>query len=63
MALFQELNSQGITVVLVTHEHDIARYAKRFVEMRDGLILRDVILKNRREATKDLAEFKREDIS
>lgn len=62
MALFQELNKQGITVVLVTHEHDIARYANRFVEMRDGLILRDVILKNRRDAAKDLVEFKREDI-
>jgi putative ABC transport system ATP-binding protein len=63
MALFQELNDQGITVVLVTHEHDIARYAKRFVEMRDGLILRDVVLKNRRSAAKDLAEFKKEEIS
>ncbi|OGB63309.1 MAG: macrolide ABC transporter ATP-binding protein [Caldithrix sp. RBG_13_44_9] len=63
MALFQELNKQGITVVLVTHEHDIARYANRFVEMRDGLILRDVILKNRRNAAKDLVEFKREDIA
>lgn len=63
MALFQELNDQGITVVLVTHEHDIARYAKRFVEMRDGLILQDVVLKNRQSAAKDLAEFKGEEIS
>ena len=29
MALFQELNDQGITVILVTHEHDVAQYAKR----------------------------------
>jgi len=63
MALFQELNDQGITVVLVTHEHDIARYAKRFVEMRDGLILQDVVLKNRQSATKDLSEYKGEEIS
>lgn len=63
MALFQELNNQGITIVLVTHEHDIARYAKRYVEMKDGLILRDVTLKNRRDAVKDFAEYKKEEIS
>lgn len=42
MALFQELNAQGITVLLVTHEHDVASYAKRVVELRDGRIIRDV---------------------
>jgi putative ABC transport system ATP-binding protein len=41
MALFQELNSQGITIVLVTHEQDIARFARRIVELRDGMVLRD----------------------
>ena len=41
MALFQELNDQGITVVLVTHEPDIADYAKRIVQMRDGRIFSD----------------------
>ena len=41
MALFQELNEQGITIVLVTHEPDIAVYAKRIVEVRDGRIRRD----------------------
>ena len=41
MALFQELGRQGITVILVTHEADIARYASRVVTMRDGLILSD----------------------
>src|SRR4029079_17129453 len=41
MALFQELNEQGITIVLVTHEPDVAQYAKRIVEVRDGHILRD----------------------
>ena len=41
MALFQELNEQGITIVLVTHEPDVAQYAKRIVEVRDGRILRD----------------------
>ncbi|HQX48249.1 MAG TPA: ABC transporter ATP-binding protein, partial [Steroidobacteraceae bacterium] len=41
MALFQELNAQGITIVLVTHELDIARHAHRIVEMRDGRIVHD----------------------
>jgi len=54
MALFQELNEQGITIVLVTHEPDIAVYAKRIVEVRDGRIRRDEPVKNRRSATEDL---------
>ena len=41
MALFQELNGQGITVVLVTHENDIAQYAKRVIRLRDGRIIAD----------------------
>jgi putative ABC transport system ATP-binding protein len=41
MALFQELNEQGITILLVTHEPDVACYSKRIVEVRDGRILRD----------------------
>jgi putative ABC transport system ATP-binding protein len=56
MALFQELNEQGITIVLVTHEPDIAVYAKRIVEMRDGSIRRDEPVKNRRKASEDLAK-------
>jgi putative ABC transport system ATP-binding protein len=38
MALFQELNREGITIVMVTHEPDIARFAKRVITMRDGEI-------------------------
>jgi putative ABC transport system ATP-binding protein len=41
MTLFRELNRQGITIILVTHEPDIALYTKRIVELRDGLIIRD----------------------
>ena len=41
MALFQELGRSGITVVLVTHEPDIAEYASRVVVVRDGLIVSD----------------------
>jgi len=54
MAIFQALNDRGITIVLVTHEHDIAAYAKRVVEMRDGTIRRDVLVPDRRNAAADL---------
>jgi putative ABC transport system ATP-binding protein len=42
MALFQELGRSGITVILVTHEPDIAAYATRVITMRDGLVRSDV---------------------
>ncbi|GAB4209583.1 MAG: ABC transporter ATP-binding protein [Roseiflexaceae bacterium] len=43
MQILQELNRrQGLTVVLVTHEHDIAAYARRVLTMRDGLLVSDV---------------------
>ena len=54
MALFQELNDQGITILLVTHEHDISRYAKREVEVRDGRIIRDEPVVDRHVARTDL---------
>src|SRR5262249_12063230 len=44
MGVFQELNQRGITLVMVTHEHDIARFAKRNIVMRDGCILTDRIV-------------------
>jgi cell division transport system ATP-binding protein len=56
MKLFQELNDQGITIVLVTHEPDIASYAKRIVEVRDGKIRRDEPVQNRRSAALDLEQ-------
>jgi putative ABC transport system ATP-binding protein len=54
MALFQELNDQGITILLVTHEPDVADYARRIVEVRDGRIRRDHPVENRRSAAQDL---------
>ena len=54
MALFQELNEEGVTIVIVTHESEVAAYAKRVVEMRDGRIVRDEPVKNRRDAARDL---------
>jgi putative ABC transport system ATP-binding protein len=43
MQVLAELNRQGQTIVLVTHEHDIAEYAKRQVHLRDGLIEQDFL--------------------
>jgi putative ABC transport system ATP-binding protein len=54
MALFQELNDQGITVLMVTHERDIADYHKRIVEVRDGEILKDHPVLERRFAAEEL---------
>jgi putative ABC transport system ATP-binding protein len=56
MALFQALNDEGVTVLLVTHEHDIAEYAKRIIELRDGLIIRDEAVMTRRIAADALAD-------
>jgi putative ABC transport system ATP-binding protein len=43
MALFEELNQQGITVVLVTHEADVAAHAARVISVHDGLINNDAL--------------------
>jgi putative ABC transport system ATP-binding protein len=59
MALFQQLNVQGITLVVVTHEPDVAVYASRIVQMKDGQIFRDEAVANRRDAAHDLQELDR----
>ena len=46
-SLFQKLNDEGITIVLVTHERDFAKFAKRIVELKDGRIIRDYPIKDR----------------
>jgi putative ABC transport system ATP-binding protein len=63
MALFQALNDQGITIVLVTHESDIAAYARRIVEVRDGRIRRDEPVTNRRSAASDLEHFEEKEVA
>jgi putative ABC transport system ATP-binding protein len=52
MAIFQELNDEGKTVVLITHEQDISEHAKRVVTFRDGKIVSDVSVAKRRLAAR-----------
>ena len=47
MEVFQNLNENGITIAMVTHEHDIARYTKRQLVMRDGLLTSDTLVSDR----------------
>jgi len=60
MGVFQSLNEQGITVVMVTHELDIASFAKRKVVMRDGLIRTDETVRDRFHAPEALAQLQEE---
>jgi len=50
MEVFQQLNDKGLTVVLVTHESDVAQFAKRSIHFRDGKIRRDDPVENRPNA-------------
>ena len=54
MGFFQEINEQGNTIVMVTHELDIAAYCKRIVVMRDGQIISDTRNENRRSARREI---------
>ncbi|MGA2865700.1 MAG: ABC transporter ATP-binding protein [Verrucomicrobiota bacterium] len=54
MGVFQKLNGQGITLIMVTHELDIARYTRRNLIMRDGLIVSDVPVTSRLDAETEL---------
>ena len=54
MGVFQKLNDQGITIIMVTHELDIARYTKRTVVLRDGQIVTDESVRNRLSAETEL---------
>ncbi|RLE20493.1 MAG: macrolide ABC transporter ATP-binding protein [Acidobacteria bacterium] len=53
MALFQELNEQGVTILMVTHEPDVAVYCRRVIELRDGRLIRDEPIVGRRVAAED----------
>ena len=54
MALFQELNDAGITILIVTHEPEVSEYCKRVIELRDGRLVRDEAIADRRDARRDL---------
>jgi putative ABC transport system ATP-binding protein len=54
MGIFQSLNDKGITIIMVTHEADIASYARRNIVMKDGLVRNDMIVQNRLNATAEL---------
>ena len=56
MVIFQQLNERGITVIMVTHEPDIAAYANRNVMMRDGVILDDHLVSQRSDAASQLKQ-------
>ena len=55
MAILQKLNLSGITILIVTHEADIASYCKRNVAFRDGKVIRDFMVEQRRIAEDELA--------
>src|SRR5437764_14221581 len=57
MGIFQQLNDRGITIIMVTHEADIASYARRNIVMRDGLILKDFQVIQRLNATAELEKI------
>src|SRR3954468_23143162 len=54
MEIFQRLNDKGITIIMVTHEPDIASYARRNVVMKDGLVRSDIIVPERLKAAAEL---------
>ena len=58
MGVFQKLNEQGITIVMVTHELDIARYTKRMVVLRDGKVVTDELVQNRSRAETELQRLR-----
>jgi putative ABC transport system ATP-binding protein len=60
MGVFQELNDRGMTIVMVTHELDIAAYARRNIVMRDGQLIRDAPVKNRLIAQEQLLRLQQE---
>jgi putative ABC transport system ATP-binding protein len=60
MTLFQTLNEQGKTIVMVTHEPELAAYTRRVVTLRDGLLVSDIPVKEKRSAAADFAAWKRE---
>jgi putative ABC transport system ATP-binding protein len=58
MGIFQKLNREkGISIVVVTHEPDIAHYSDRIIQFKDGHIMIDEVVPNPRNAERELAEM------
>jgi putative ABC transport system ATP-binding protein len=58
MGVFQKLNDQGITIIMVTHELDIARYCRRNLILRDGALVRDELVTDRLIAAAEMLRLK-----
>src|SRR5260221_786084 len=58
LGVFQQLNDQGMTIVMVTHELDIAHYTKRMVVMRDGKVVGDTAVTSRLNAEVELQKLR-----
>jgi putative ABC transport system ATP-binding protein len=57
MALLQRLNAAGITVVVVTHDANVARHGQRIVELRDGKVVRDSVVPDRLDAANEITQL------
>ena len=60
MGIFQDLNRRGMTIIMVTHELDIARYCLRMVVMRDGRIVKDDAVSDRLDAIQERTKLLQE---
>jgi len=60
MGLFQELNNQGKTVIMVTHEPELTRYTKRVITLRDGELISDQQINERGSALEDLVRWNKD---
>ncbi len=58
MGVFQKLNDEGITILMVTHELDVAHYCKRNLILRDGQLVNDVFIKDRMIAADELRKLR-----
>ncbi len=61
MEIFQSLNEKGITIIVITHESDIALYTKRNITVRDGKMVKDELVGSRKIASKELLTIPQSD--